>query len=169
MWSINDSFGAYENLEIHGVTVGLFYQNSAALTVTSATGTGVTFNNYGTGAITSNAGVLSVTSDRRAKNPHGDYTVGLEAILHLNPVLYDFKIDEKHTERAGFYTQDVEPWIKQAVFHDSPDGMASLDDRPILGAAVNSIKTLAYLMAVTLVFSVLSLSLATAAYFKKRT
>jgi hypothetical protein len=46
-------------------------------------------------------------------------------------------------QRAGFYTQDVEGIIPDAVFHDSPDGMGSLDDRPILAASVNAIKELA--------------------------
>ena len=106
------------------------------------TAQGFTLNGGGTGTVTASSGVFSITSDRRAKNPHGDFTLGLDAIRHLSPVLYDFKKDEKHLERAGFYTQDVEPWIKQAVFHDSPDGMASLDDRPIIAASVNAIKEL---------------------------
>ena len=96
----------------------------------------------GTGSVTAASGVFSVTSDKRAKNPKGMFTTGLEAILSLEPVLYDFKNDPKHLTRAGFYTQDVEAFIPEAVFHDSKDGMASLDDRPIIAALVNSVKQL---------------------------
>jgi hypothetical protein len=73
---------------------------------------------------------------------HGDFTDGLAAILKLHPIRYDFKTDAKHVERAGFGTQEVEPYLHNAVFHDAADGMASLDDRPITAALVNATKEL---------------------------
>jgi hypothetical protein len=103
--------------------------------------TGITMGS-GTGTVTASSGVFSITSDRRAKNEHGVFVRGLSAITQLSPVKYDFKSDVRHVERVGFYTQDVEPFIPEAVFHDSPDGMASLDDRPITAALVNSVKEL---------------------------
>lgn len=96
----------------------------------------------GTGTVNATNGVFSVVSDMRAKNHIGIFATGLTSILKLNPVLYDFKNDIKHLIRAGFYTQEVENYIPEAVFHDSKDGMASLDDRPIIAALVNSIKEL---------------------------
>jgi hypothetical protein len=96
----------------------------------------------GTGTVTAASGVFSVTSDRRAKNSHGLFNRGLESICLISPVLFDFKDDPKHLVRAGFYTQDVESAIPEAVFHDQQNGMASLDDRPIIAALVNSIKEL---------------------------
>ncbi len=94
----------------------------------------------GTGTVTAASGVFSITSDQRAKNHHADFTRGLADVIKLHPAIYDFKADAKHTLRAGFYTQDVEPAIPEAVFHDQNNGMASLDDRPIIAALVNAVK-----------------------------
>jgi hypothetical protein len=92
--------------------------------------------------VSATSGVFSVSSDIRVKNPKGIFSRGLEAVLALNPVVYDFKQDIHHLTRAGFYAHEVEAYIPEAVFHDSPDGMLSLDDRPIIAALVNSIKEL---------------------------
>ena len=130
-----------------GATITTTGASGSEVVVISAPGSGITLPTItmgsGTGTVTAASGVFSVTSDKRAKNPHGDFTAGLDAILQLHPVTYDFKSDKAHLQRAGFYTQDVEGIIPDAVFHDSPDGMGSLDDRPILAAAVNAIKELA--------------------------
>jgi hypothetical protein len=155
-------------------------KNAAVVTCTGSTKgvafagaittTGITMGS-GTGTVTAASGVFSVTSDKRAKNPHGDFTTGLDAIRQLHPVTYDFKADPKHLTRAGFYTQDVEPLIPNAVFHDSPDGMASLDDRPILAAIVNAVKELDQRSQADWFargLAGLALAMATAAYFRKR-
>ena len=139
LWSENAAFKVFTGSGAGTLALTLDTSQNATF-AGSATATGFTISGGGTGTVTASSGVFSITSDKRAKNPHGDFTLGLDAIRHLSPVLYDFKSDDKHLERAGFYTQDVEPWIKQAVFHDQPNGMASLDDRPILAATVNAVK-----------------------------
>ena len=132
---------------VNGTIVATFAAtglNSCAIGATTpSTGvfTGITMGS-GTGTVTAASGVFSVTSDKRAKNERGAFMIGLDAILALDPVLYDFKSDKKHLVRAGFYTQDVEKVIPEAVFHDSPDGLGSLDDRPIIAALVNAVKEL---------------------------
>ena len=55
-------------------------------------------------------------------------------------IAYTFKSDKQNTIRAGFYTQGVEGVVPYSVFHDQPNGMASLDDRPILASCVNAIR-----------------------------
>ena len=103
----------------------------------------------GTGTVSATAGVFSVTSDLRAKNPIGKFTKGLAEIVALadHSEIYSFKSDEKNTPRAGWYAQDVEPLIPEAVFHDGADGMASLDERPIVVALVNAVKELSARLA----------------------
>jgi hypothetical protein len=103
----------------------------------------------GTGTVSATAGVFSVTSDLRAKNQIGKFTKGLAEIVALadHSEIYSFKSDEKNTPRAGWYAQDVEPLIPEAVFHDGADGMASLDERPIVVALVNAVKELSARLA----------------------
>jgi hypothetical protein len=120
----------------------------AATFASSLSTTGITMGS-GTGTVSATAGVFSVTSDLRAKNPIGKFTKGLAEIVALadHSEIYSFKSDEKNTPRAGWYAQDVEPLIPEAVFHDGKDGMASLDERPIVVALVNAVKELSARLA----------------------
>ena len=122
--------------------------SGAATFASSLSTTGITMGS-GTGTVSATAGVFSVTSDLRAKNPIGKFTKGLAEIVALadHSEIYSFKSDEKNTPRAGWYAQDVEPLIPEAVFHDGADGMASLDERPIVVALVNAVKELSARLA----------------------
>lgn len=91
----------------------------------------------------------TVTSDERLKNIHGAYTKGLNEILALNPVVYNYKnvgeriFDPKvlATEAVGFSAQQVQQIFPEAVGVDD-DGYLNFDIHAILVAYVNAIKEL---------------------------
>lgn len=100
---------------------------------------------YGAGAITSDAsGNLTAVSDERFKSISGAFTVGLNAILQLRPILFQYLessgLDPVNTY-AGFSAQNVLKFIPQAVGLD-PQGAYTFNDRPVLAAVVNAIQEL---------------------------
>ncbi|MBX2867025.1 tail fiber domain-containing protein [Candidatus Kaiserbacteria bacterium] len=105
----------------------------------------VRFENFGAGALQTDAdGNLTVSSDERLKDIHGDFDRGLEDIRDLEPILYswnEFSGFETQTVYAGFSAQNVQESIPEAVGEDKY-GFLTLADRPILAAAVNAIKEL---------------------------
>jgi hypothetical protein len=107
-------------------------------------------------SITSKLGIvtaLSGTSDERLKDAEL-YEGGLGVILAINPVRYKWNAKGQvqtglsgDQEFVGFIAQDVQRAIPEAITATEPskDGTEtylSLDDRPILAAAVNAIKEL---------------------------
>ena len=109
-----------------------------------ATGT-IQFNSLGAGTVTTDAtGKLVITSDERLKDIKGSFSTGLDAILALKPILYNWNQtsgNDTGTTYAGFSAQNVQTVIPEAIGH-TPDGYLTLQDRPIEAALVNSIKQL---------------------------
>ncbi|MDD5165138.1 MAG: tail fiber domain-containing protein [Candidatus Pacebacteria bacterium] len=110
----------------------------------STTGT-VRFSNYGAGTLTTDAnGNLSVSSDERLKDIKGYFTTGLDAILSLKPISFNWKpetgLDTVNTY-TGFSAQNVQTAIPEAVSVDK-HGNLTLQDRPILATLVNAVKEL---------------------------
>lgn len=101
-------------------------------------------------SITTIGGIVTATSDasdERLKEGV-DYTEGLQAILHISPKKFRWnKEGEKVTglkhgrENIGFYAQNVQQSIPEAVWLGKQEYLA-LDDRAIIAALVNAIKTL---------------------------
>ncbi len=123
----------------------LRYNSSAAISINNATATGLQFNGYGAGTITSDAsGNLTSISDSRWKDISGDFTRGLAAVRQLRPKTYHWKkesgLDAKELN-AGFIAQEVLPVIPEAV-SQGPDGFYSFADRPITAALVNAVNEL---------------------------
>ncbi|MFL5763840.1 MAG: tail fiber domain-containing protein [Bacteroidia bacterium] len=89
----------------------------------------------------------TVTSDERLKNIHGAYTKGLNEILALQPITYNYKNvgdrqfpdDVLSQEFAGFSAQEVQKVFPEAV-KTGADGYLNFDIHPILIAYVNAIK-----------------------------
>jgi len=104
-----------------------------------------TMSAYGAGTATFDAaGVISSTSDERLKDIQGSYTGGLPEVLHLDPIRFRYRPESgMETSRTyiGFSAQNVMRVIPGAV-GKSPLGYYSLNDRGILAALVNSVKTL---------------------------
>jgi hypothetical protein len=90
------------------------------------------------------SGYITASSDERMKNIDGQYSVGLTALLQINPILYRWNESsglDQENQYAGFSAQNVKASIPEAVF-EGKDGLLSLSDRPILAAAINAIKEL---------------------------
>ena len=117
---------------------------SAQLTTTGT----VQFANFGAGTLQTDAnGNLSVSSDERLKNIQGTFTAGLAQLEQLSPILYKWKPEtgyDASTTYAGFSAQNVQLAIPEAVGQDR-NGYLTLQDRPLIAAAINAIKEIATL------------------------
>lgn len=91
----------------------------------------------------------TIVSDARLKTIKGSYEKGLEEIVKLNPIVYNYKngSDRKfETELlqkpfAGFLAQDVQKIFPEAVGNDE-DGFLNLNIHPILIASINAFRDL---------------------------
>jgi Chaperone of endosialidase len=107
-------------------------------------------------SMTTVAGLVTAftgTSDARLKD-YSPYTGGLAEILQITPARYTWNAKgQKHTglsgtqEFVGFIAQDVQAAIPEAITakESSKDGTEtylSFDDRPVIAALVNAVKTL---------------------------
>ena len=129
--------------------MSLKYGASAAITINNATATGLKFNGYGAGAITSDAsGNLTAVSDENLKTDIRPFKAGLREIVALarsgGPMLYKWRegsgMETQHSY-PGFGAQHVQAVIPEAVMANR-DGYLSLQDRGILAAVVNAIAEL---------------------------
>jgi len=106
----------------------------------------VTINNLGTGAVYSNAGVLTNTnpSDQRLKHLVQPITYGLSQILMLKPVSYYYNTDSLNKlKQFGFIAQDVQKIMPDAVHPISENSKyLGLDKDAIYVSLVNAIKEL---------------------------
>ncbi len=91
----------------------------------------------------------TIVSDQRLKNINGKYTKGLNEIIQLNPVRYNYKNtgtrnfeqEVLDSEFAGFIAQEVQPLFPEAVKTDD-DGYLSFNMHSILVASINAFKEL---------------------------
>ena len=66
------------------------------------------------------------SSDKRLKNIHGEYNIGLDDISKIPVVSYDMKDDEEHKETIGTVAQDVQELVPEIVTEDDK-GYLALD------------------------------------------
>jgi hypothetical protein len=134
-------FGTGSTLSTGNIGIG----TSTPTAQLSTTGT-VRFSNFGAGTLQTDAnGNLSVSSDERLKNIQGSFNAGLSQIELLNPILYQWKPEtgyDTSSTYAGFSAQNVQSAIPEAVGQDG-HGYLTLQDRPLIAAAVNAIKAIA--------------------------
>jgi hypothetical protein len=91
-------------------------------------------------------GSWSVFSDRRLKDLHGSYDKGLSEILALQPVIFNYKVDNpldlpSDQEEIGLVAQEVQEIFPEAV-SVSQSGYLDFNMHPINVAFVNAIKEL---------------------------
>lgn len=105
----------------------------------------IQLNQYGAGTLTTDgSGNITASSDERLKDIQGKFTAGLAQVTQLNPIIYRWKAKtglDASTVYAGFSAQNVQEAIPAAVGQDK-DGFLTLQDRPLIAAAVNAIKEL---------------------------
>ena len=89
----------------------------------------------------------TIVSDQRLKTVNGSYTKGLNEIILLRPIRYNYKntntrVFEKEvlkTEYSGFLAQEVQSIFPEAVAVDD-DGYLNFNMHSILVASINAIK-----------------------------
>lgn len=157
----NGSYAAYfyNNNNASGQTNGLLVEggtNSSdnALIVNSSVGVAyfkvrgdgnVIVNNLGTGLVYSNGGTLTSTnpSDSRLKDNIVSLNYGLNEILKLRPVSYNWKDDKiNQGKQFGFIAQEVQEVMPELVkeFKTEEGNRLGLDKEGIYAALVNAIK-----------------------------
>jgi hypothetical protein len=119
---------------------------AASLTIANSSATGIAFNGYGAGALSTDAsGNITATSDEKVKDIQGSFISGLAEIMQINPIRYRWKqgsgMETLH-EYAGFGARNVNSAIPLATGM-TPDGLLTLQDRALLATCVNAIKELA--------------------------
>lgn len=125
-------------------------QDNLFLSVTGRVGIGTTIPDFtlhvnGTAGKPGGGSWLSA-SDRRLKEIKGHFNRGIDAIMRLNPVLYNYKkynpLNLPITdEYIGFIAQEVEEVIPEAV-KTNPEGYLYINNDPIIWAMLNGIKEL---------------------------
>jgi hypothetical protein len=95
----------------------------------------------GTGAVYSSSGALTNTnpSDRRLKENIIPIVYGLNEILQLNPVSFDWKNDKNKNKQFGFIAQEVQEVMPEAIIEGEYLG---LEKDAIYTALINAIKEL---------------------------
>ncbi len=105
----------------------------------------IQFSAYGAGALTTDgSGNITAVSDERMKRNIKYSTTGLNEVIRLKPITFKYnpksKLDTVQTY-SGFSAQNVKANIPYGTGKNS-DGYLTLQDRAILGAAINAIKEL---------------------------
>jgi hypothetical protein len=123
--------------------------NSERMRITSSGS--VVVSNLGTGLVYSNAGALTSTnpSDERLKDDITDLQYGLNEILQLRPVSYNWKNDTiNQGKQFGFIAQEVQEIMPELIsefttFEDEEEVVRlGLDKEGIYATLVNAIKEL---------------------------
>lgn len=129
-------------------SLSLVTGGSTRITVSSGA-TGVRFNGYGAGTLSTNAsGVISATSDSRVKQEVLGHSIpGLAEIKELEPKAYKLLSDiealgeEASPIQLGFFADQVYQHIPEASPIHS-DGIHGFFDRAVIAVLVNAVKEL---------------------------
>src|SRR5215216_345254 len=89
-------------------------------------------------------GTWAVFSDERLKNIKGNFSSGLNAVMRLQPLRYEYKTDnalgiKSPGEHIGFGAQAVQQVIPEAVTQNA-NGYLMVNNDPIIWTMLNAIK-----------------------------
>jgi len=92
-------------------------------------------------------GSWTSSSDRRLKDIHGEFDRGLDAIMALEPVYYNYKANNplelpSDMEYIGLIAQDVQEVIPEAVTRTDQNDYLYVNNDPIIMSMLNAIKEL---------------------------
>jgi hypothetical protein len=96
------------------------------------------------GASKPGGGSWATFSDERLKNIHGRYTRGLQAVMQLQPIRFEYKAENAlglrgSGEYIGFSAQAVAGIVPEAVSR-SANGYLQINNDPILWTMLNAVK-----------------------------
>ena len=148
-----DTMTGVLNLPADGLVIG----GSELVTTGGNVGIGTASPSY-TIHVVGTAGLSTGTawtnaSDARLKDIRGDYEYGLNEVLQLHTVRFNYKKDNplglpSDHAMTGFIAQEVQQVIPEAV-HRNPNGYLELNVDPIHWAVVNAIQELSQELAAT--------------------
>lgn len=146
-WSLRNRADLTGGFSIADETAGV---NRLIINSSGYVGIGITNPSY-TLHVVGTAGLSTGTawtnaSDIRLKDVHGDYEYGLDEVLKLHTVRFNYKKDNplglpSDHPMTGFIAQEVEKVIPDAV-HENKNGYLELNVDPIHWAVVNAVKEL---------------------------
>src|SRR5262249_46286681 len=89
-------------------------------------------------------GSWQTLSDERLKNIHGSFSRGLNAVMRLQPIRYEYKPDntlgiKSEGEHIGFGAQSLQKVIPEAVSTNSA-GYLTVNNDPVIWTMLNAIK-----------------------------
>lgn len=89
-------------------------------------------------------GSWQVFSDERLKNVKGNFNSGLKAVMQLQPIRYQYKLNnalglQSETENVGFGAQSLQKVVPEAVTKNN-NGYLMVNNDPILWTMLNAIK-----------------------------
>lgn len=84
-------------------------------------------------------GSFSATSDERLKDIHGDYQKGLNELLELEPISFNYK-DKRNETYVGLSAQKVQKTSFANIVQRKEDGYLAIDPSEITYAIVNALK-----------------------------
>ena len=131
-------YSAYHVLDATAYTIG---QNSGSRSLRIGSGT----NYMTTGVSLSSGGTTWGTySDIRLKRDISALSYGLNEIISINPVFFNYKVDEEGTQRRlGFKAQEIAQIIPEAVSEESGEdkylSVASAEFIPVLVKAIQEL------------------------------
>lgn len=128
------------NQAYNAVLLGISNTGAASFSGGISAGT-LYLGSLGTGTVYSSSGTLTNTnpSDKRLKDNITPITYGLNEVLQLNPVSFDWKNDNNKNKQFGFIAQEVQEVMPEAVIDGEYLG---LEKDAIYTALVNAIKEL---------------------------
>ena len=139
------SFGGFGDFQIdsNGTAGGRFIVQQAGRVGISTNSPTATLSVNGT-ADKPGGGSWGTFSDERLKNIKGRFKPGLGAVMQLQPIRYEYKIDnalgiKSEGEHVGFSAQAVQKIIPEAVARNDK-GYLLVNNDPILWTMLNAIK-----------------------------
>lgn len=116
----------------------VFDTNGGAYTFYDFAGGGTT-----TASINNNGDLIRTVSDERLKEGISDLSRGLDAVLRMRPVRFQWRDKETYGDRwdIGFIAQEMIASVPEAV-SKNPDGMYSLDYQKLIAVVVGAIQEL---------------------------
>lgn len=92
-------------------------------------------------SLTANGTLTTASSDRRLKTNISNISYGLDEVLHLNPVQYQWKEnDQASSYDLGFIAQEMKEVLPQIVFQNSHDGFYGINYTRIIPVLTKAIQ-----------------------------
>jgi len=122
-----------------GGATALWAKSNEGVLIGTGSGTPPAEGLYVRGNVSVN-GTTVHTSDIRKKEDIEDLSYGLDELMKLRPVSFNWKNKENEQKTIGLIAQEVEPILNEVVYSESDDGMLSLAYSGLIPVLISSIQ-----------------------------